>query len=227
MNLFYLEVKMSNIVHDYIEEYIRELIPEDLGIIKELEDYAKNNDVPIIQKEVAKLLSIIIKSHGIKNILEVGAAIGYSSIVMANAAGDCGITTIERNDEMYDKACENIKKAKLDDKIKIIKGEALEVLKGLNGTYDMIFLDAAKGHYIHFLPECMRLLKTGGLLISDNVLFRGMIATNDLVKRRKITIVKRLRKYLSAISNMPELETVVLPVGDGLAISLKVTEVKK
>ncbi|KRQ86863.1 putative O-methyltransferase [Caloramator mitchellensis] len=217
---------MSNIVHDYIEEYIRELIPGNTGLIKELEEYAAANDVPIVHKEVVKLMSILIKSHDINNILEVGAAIGYSSIVMANA-GASRIITIERDDEMYNKAIENIRNANLTDKINVIKGDALEELKKLEGKYDMIFLDAAKGHYIHFLPECLRLLKQGGLLISDNVLFRGMIATNDLVKRRKITIVKRLRKYLTTISNMPELETVVLPIGDGLAISLKVAEVKK
>ncbi|SEF81375.1 Predicted O-methyltransferase YrrM [Caloramator fervidus] len=212
---------MSAIVYDYIEEYIRNLIPESKGILKELEEYAKNNKVPIIHKEVGQLLRILIRLHGIKNILEVGTAIGYSSILMADAAGDCKIVTIERDEDMVNKAVDNIRKANMEDKIQVLKGDALEVLKSLEGSFDLIFLDAAKGHYIHFLPECLRLLKKGGLLISDNVLFRGMIATNDLVKRRKITIVKRLRKYLSDISNNPVLETVVLPLGDGVAITLK------
>jgi len=216
-----LEGKMSAIVYDYIEEYIRNLIPESKGILKELEEYAKNNKVPIIHKEVGQLLRILIRLHGIKNILEVGTAIGYSSILMADAAGDCKIVTIERDEDMVNKAVDNIRKANMEDKIQVLKGDALEVLKSLEGSFDLIFLDAAKGHYIHFLPECLRLLKKGGLLISDNVLFRGMIATNDLVKRRKITIVKRLRKYLSDISNNPVLETVVLPLGDGVAITLK------
>ncbi|MDK2937616.1 MAG: hypothetical protein PWP62_2624, partial [Eubacteriaceae bacterium] len=100
-------------------------------------------------------------------------------------------------------------------------GDAQEVVKELSEPYDMIFLDGAKGHYIHLLPDCLRLLKPGGLIISDNVLFKGMIATNELVIRRKITIVKRMRRYLQEISNHPALLTSILPLGDGLAISLK------
>ncbi|CCJ34622.1 O-methyltransferase [Caloramator australicus] len=216
---------MSSIVHDYVEDYIRGLIQQKDEILLELEDYAAKNSVPIIHKEVGQLLKILIKGNDVKNILEVGTAIGYSAILMAKACEDCKITSIERDETMLNKAMENINKANLNNRIKIIFGEAGEVLPNLEGKFDLIFLDAAKGHYIHFLPDCLRLLKDGGMLISDNVLFRGMIATNELVKRRKITIVKRLRRYLDAISNHPNLETVVLPIGDGLAISLKIKEV--
>jgi predicted O-methyltransferase YrrM len=168
---------------------------------------------------------VLIKSHNVKRILEVGCAIGYSACLMAQAAGEgCHVTTIERDDEMYDKAVSNIASMGLDKNITVLKGDALELLDTVEGEYDMIFLDAAKGHYDHFLPNCMRVLKKGGIIVGDNVLFRGMVASKELVIRRKITIVKRMRKYLQHISNMNQLETVVLPIGDGVAFSCKVEE---
>lgn len=219
---------MSNISHDYIEKYIRELLPDRHGKIKEMEQYAHENNVPIIHPEVAQFLRVVIKSHRIKSILEVGTAIGYSASVMAEAAGnDCHVVTIEREDKAYEIAAKNIEEIGFENNINIIKGDAMEVLESIEGQFDMIFLDAAKGHYDHFLPLCMNHLKANGLLISDNVLFRGMVATNELLIRRKITIVKRMRKYLEHISSIPELETVVMPIGDGLAFSCKVEEEKK
>jgi predicted O-methyltransferase YrrM len=218
---------MSNISHDYIEEYIRELLPQRTGVIKDLEDYAAENNVPIIHPEVAQFLRVLIKSHNVKRILEVGTAIGYSALVMADAAGEmCKIVTLERDDNMYDLALKNIGIMGKENNIEIIKGDALESLKNLEEDvrYDLIFLDAAKGHYDYFLPLCFRALKINGLLVADNVLFRGMVATNKLLIRRKITIVKRMRKYLSHISNIKSLETVVLPIGDGVALSCKLKE---
>ncbi len=216
---------MSNVSYDYIEDYIRGLIPEKTGSLKTMEDYAEENHVPIIHPEVGQFLRVIIKSHKVKRILEVGCAIGYSSCLMAQAAGeDCQITTIERDEEMYEKAVANITAMGLDRNITVLKGDAMELLATIQGEYDMIFLDAAKGHYDHFLPDCMRVLKKGGIIIGDNVLFRGMVASRELVIRRKITIVKRMRKYLQHISNMKQLETVVLPIGDGVAFSCKVEE---
>lgn len=216
---------MSNISHDYIEEYIRSLLPPRIGTIGELEKYAIENNVPIIHPEVAQFLRVLIKSNKVKNILEVGTAIGYSAGIMAEAAGvDSRITTIERDDNMFELAESNIEALKLKENIKILKGDALEVLANIDGSFDLVFLDAAKGHYDAFLPLCLKLLKTGGLLVCDNVLFRGMVASNHLLIRRKITIVKRMRKYLTHISAMPELETVVLPIGDGIAFSTKLEE---
>lgn len=213
---------MSNIAHDYIEDYIRGLIPVRQGHIGVMEEYARENNVPIIHPEVAQYLRVLIKSNNIKSILEVGTAIGFSASVMVDAAGEgARLVSIERDENMHSKAKENIALMDFEDKITLIKGDAMEELEKLQGSFDMIFLDAAKGHYDHFLPLCLRLLRPGGLLISDNVLFRGMIATNELLIRRKITIVKRMRKYLQHISNMPELETVVLPIGDGIAMSCK------
>lgn len=213
---------MSNIAHDYIEDYIRGLIPEKQGHIKSMEEYAIQNNVPIIHPEVGQFLKVLIKSHGVKRILEVGTAIGYSAGLMAEAAGpDCKIVTIERDEEMKALAMENIQILGLGNNIELVFGDAIEVLENIKGEFDMVFLDAAKGHYDHFLPMCLQHLKINGLLVCDNVLFRGMVATNKLLIRRKITIVKRMRKYLTHISSMKELETVVLPIGDGIALSCK------
>lgn len=217
---------MSNIAHDYIEEYIRNLIPKRDGPIAQMEQYAKDNNVPIVEPEVAQFLKILIKTKNIKTILEVGTAIGYSSSIMAEAAAQgAHIVTIERDDAMYQLAAGNIKKAGYENNIKIIKADALEVLPEINEKFDMVFIDAAKGHYEHFLPYCLKALNLNGLIVADNVLFRGMVATNKLLIRRKITIVKRMRKYLDTISNMKELETVVLPISDGIALSVKTMEV--
>lgn len=218
---------MSNIAHDYIEEYIRQLIPEKPLNIKELEKYASENNVPIIHPEVAQFLTVLIKACGAKRILEVGTAIGYSSIVMAQAAGEgCEIITIEKSDEMCERALNNIREFGYEEKIEVVKGDAMDVLNNIQGSFDMVFLDAAKGHYDHFLPMCLEHLKVKGILVSDNALFRGMVANNNLLIRRKITIVKRMRKYLKHISSMDELETSLLPLGDGVALSCKIKEVE-
>ena len=211
---------MSGITYDYMEDYIRGLIPESEGRIKELEDFAKENGVPIAQKETIKFLEFMVSMKKPLRILELGTAIGYSAILMYEAAGtNPHITTIERNEEMIKQATLNIKAFNLDDKIKIESGDCLEVLEKLEEPYDLIFMDAGKGHYNHFLPHCLRLLKEDGIIIADNVLFRGMVASDDLVKRRKITIVKRMRKYLDMVSEDKSLVTSVIPMGDGIAIT--------
>ena len=211
------------ICYDYINEYIRKTIKENSGILKEIEEYAALNNIPIVQPEVAKLLSIVARILKPERILEIGTAVGYSAILLAYALKPCGVLdTIEKDEEVFKIAQANIEKAGLKNIINIINGDALDVLKCLDKKYDMIFLDAAKGQYCEFLPECIRMLKRGGILFSDNVLYRGMVASDELVKRRKRTIVKRLREYLKTICSIPELETSVIPVGDGVAVSLKV-----
>ncbi|MCC5911481.1 MAG: O-methyltransferase [Clostridiaceae bacterium] len=213
---------MSNITEKYVEEYIRELLPPQGGLLAELENFAVENHVPIIHKEVAALLKVITKSSNSKKILEIGTAIGYSSILLATAAGKDGhVTTIERNDKMIENALINIEKAKLINSIKVIQGDAQEVLGFLQGKYDLIFLDGAKGHYKEMLKNCIDLLKDGGVLISDNILFKGMVANDDLVHRRQRTIVNRMRDYLQYICNHSVLDTTIIPIGDGVAISYK------
>lgn len=198
------------------------------GLLRELEQYAAEHHVPIVTPEVAQLLIVLGKMLRPERILEIGTAIGYSSILLAGVLADGGrIDTIERQEEMLIKAHENIKKAGLEHTISIIAGDAQDVLKCLDKKYDMIFLDAAKGQYPEFLPECLRMLKGGGLLVSDNVLYKGMVADEELVVRRKKTIVHRLRSYLESLCSDPSLDTSILQVGDGVALSYKRLETER
>ncbi len=211
---------MSGVTFDYMEEYLRGLIPNRDKDLLELEKFAIENRVPIIQKETAKFLEFMISMKEPNNILELGTAIGYSSILMSKTLNNtCKITTIERDEKMINLAKENIKSFGLEDNIEIKEGECLEILEKLDNKYDLIFMDAGKGHYNHFLPHCLRLLSDKGVIIADNVLFRGMVASDDLVKRRKITIVKRMRTYLDIVSNDKNLITTVIPMGDGIALT--------
>lgn len=210
----------DSVNYEYIIRYLRDLLPKKEGLLGELEDFAKEYSVPISQPETMRLLEVLIRIGRIKSVLEVGCAIGYSAICMINAGCE-KIDTIELSADAARVAKENFKKAGMEDKINLHFGDAKDVLPQMEGEYDMIFMDAAKAQYQEFFPNCMRLLKTGGVLVSDNVLYKGMTATDELVVRRKITIVKRLRKYLEMISSIPELETTILPIGDGVAISYK------
>lgn len=205
-----------------VNDYIRNILGESEGLLKELELYAKEHGVPIVTPETAHLLTVLGKLIKPKRILEIGTAIGYSSILLAKTLAAGGrMDTIERQEKMLLKARENIKKADLDGVVNVIAGDASEVLGCLDKQYDLIFLDAAKGQYPEFLPECLRMLKPGGLLVSDNVLYKGMIASDELVVRRKKTIVTRMRTYLELLCNDAGLDTSILPVGDGVALSYK------
>lgn len=210
----------DSVNYEYIIRYLRDLLPKKEGLLGELEDFAKEYSVPISQPETMRLLEVLIRIGRIKSVLEVGCAIGYSAISMINAGCE-KIDTIELSADAARVAKENFKKAEMEDKITLHFGDAKDVLPQMEGEYDMIFMDAAKAQYQEFFPNCMRLLRSGGVLVSDNVLYKGMTATDELVVRRKITIVKRLRKYLEMISSIPELETTILPIGDGVAISYK------
>ena len=210
----------DSINYEYIIRYLRDLLPKRGGLQGEMEAFAKEYEVPISQPETMKLLEVLIRLGRIQSVLEVGCAIGYSAICMAEAGCE-RIDTVEISPDAARVARKNFEKAELKERITLYEGDAKEVLPTLKGEYDMIFMDAAKAQYQEFFPHCMRLLKSGGLLVSDNVLYKGMTATDELVQRRKITIVKRLRNYLSMISSMPELETTVIPIGDGVALSYK------
>lgn len=214
---------LSNINLPFIEEYIRGILPANKGVLREIEIYADKNHIPIVHKEVGVLLQIITKSVNVKKVLEIGTAIAYSTLLFSEAMGEDGyITTIERNEKMISLAKENIKKAGKTKNIQLIEGDATIVLKQLKDKYDLIFLDGAKGHYKYFLDESMNLLNSGGIFVSDNILYKGMIATDKLVVRRKKTIVNRMREYLRYICNHPQLDTSIIPIGDGLAISYKI-----
>lgn len=213
---------MSGITYDYMEQYIRSLIPDNEGILGELEIYAKENSVPIIQKEVGKFLQLMINIKNPSKILELGTAIGYSAILMSMSSDSHSkITTIEKDENMVKIARNNIDKYCFKNKIDVISGECLEVLKKLDEKYDLIFMDAGKGHYNHFLPYCLKLLNEDGIIIADNALFRGMVASKELLVRRKITIVKRMKSFLETVSSDKKLIISVIPMGDGIAVITK------
>ena len=217
-----VEYDKDAIVYPYITSFLRNEIPERQGILKELEEYAAKNSVPIVQPETAKLLEALMCIKRPGRILEVGCAIGYSAILMAQyMAEDGSISTVEWDADMTELARKNIEKAGLSDRITVINNDAKEVLPRLTGEYDVIFLDGPKAHYIYMLNDCIRLLKKGGILISDNILYKGMVADDEHVIRRKITIVKRLRRFISAQMQRAELETVILPLGDGVTVAVK------
>lgn len=210
---------MSNVTYDYMEQYIKGLIPVHEGILWELESYAEENKVPIIHKEVANFLELIINLKKPKRILELGTAIGYSSILMAKSCDLIEkIDTIERNEDMIYLAKENISKSGFAEKIEVLCGDCLQVLESLEEKYDLIFVDAGKGHYNDFHPQCLRLLNGGGIIVADNVLYKGMVASQDLVVRRKITIVKRMKKYIDMITKDKNLISTIIPMGDGIAV---------
>ena len=217
-----VEYEKDPIVYPYITQYLRKEIPQKEGLLGELVDYATEHSVPIVQPETAQLLEVLCAMKKPKRILEVGCAIGFSAILMAQYLDEGGtITTLEWDADMAEIARKNIEKAGLSDVINVIHNDAKEVIPTLNAEYDIIFLDGPKAHYIYMLNDCIRLLKKGGLLISDNVLYKGMTADDNLVIRRKITIVKRLRRFISLQMQRKDLKTVVLPLGDGVTVGVK------
>lgn len=218
---------MSEINYDYIAQYIRAIRPESQGILKEIELKLANNEEswPIIKPEVASFLQFLLSIQKPCKILEIGTAVGYSSILMSQFLQVGGkIITIERFDLMQKQAKSNIKKANLQDTIIMLEGNAADILPTLeDGDFDFIFMDCAKGQYINFLPHCIRLLKDDGILVTDNVLHKGAVAKSKyLVPRRQRTTHTRLREFLYEINNHPQLISAVLPFGDGLAVSHKI-----
>lgn len=211
---------MSGITYDYMDKYIKDIITEHDGILKELEIYADANHIPIVQKEIAKFLELIVSIKKPTKILELGTAIAYSAILMELSSNmSCRIDTIERDENMYKLAKQNIENYGFSDRINILKGECMDVLQKVDDKYDIIFIDAGKGHYGDFFVECLRLLKEDGIIIADNTLFRGMVASDDLVVRRKITIVKRMREYLEMVCDGEKYITSVIPMGDGISVT--------
>lgn len=203
--------------------YIRSLDRGENEQIRAIEQEARADNIPIIRKETAGLLKVLLRMKKPQRILEVGAAVGFSSILMSEYAGeDCHITTIEKFEPRIIKAKENIKKTGNEKRITLLEGDALAILRGLEPSYDFIFMDAAKAQYIHFFPEVMRLLCVGGVLVSDNVLQDGdIVQSRYAVTRRNRTIHSRMREYLWELTHNDRLETTVLPVGDGVTISIR------
>lgn len=191
--------------------------------LNEIEKEAKETNVPIIRTQVQSLLKLLLAMRKPATILEVGCAIGFSALLMSEyGPEDCHITTIEKYEKRIPVARENFRRAGKEERITLLEGDAAEILQKMTGAYDMIFMDAAKGQYIHFLPDVLRLLAPGGILLSDNVLQDGdILESRFAVTRRNRTIHSRMRAYLYELKHHPQLETVILPVGDGVTLSVK------
>lgn len=203
--------------------YINSLEMGGPSYLNELEAYAVQNQVPIIRKEMQSFMRTLLVMNKPKRILEVGTAIGFSALWISEyMPKDAHITTIEKYEKRIPIARENFKKYGKEDQITLLEGDASDILCKLEGPFDLIFMDAAKGQYIHFLPEVLRLLPKGGVLLSDNVLQDGAIIESKFaVTRRDRTIHKRMREYLYTLKNHEQLETSILTLGDGVALSVK------
>lgn len=211
------------IVDERMTIFIDSMDPGNTEFLNQLERYSKETNVPIIRPSMQSLLKLLLQMKQPKKILEVGCAIGFSALLMSEyGPRDCHITTIEKYEKRIPVAKENFKKAGKEKQITLLEGDAMEILPELDGPFDFIFMDAAKGQYIHFLQDILRLLSPGGILISDNVLQDGeIIESRFAVTRRNRTIHSRMREYLYTLKNHPLLVTSILPVGDGVTISVK------
>ncbi len=211
------------IVDERMVTYIHSLEGSESDIIETIEQEALDTFVPIIRKETQSFLKVLLMMKKPLRVLEVGTAVGFSAILMSEYMPEEGhITTIENYEKRIPIARENFKRAGKEDKITLIQGDALEVMKELEGPFDFIFMDAAKGQYIHYLPEALRLLEIGGVLMSDNVLQDGdIIESRFAVERRNRTIHSRMREYLYELKHHEQLQTSILPLGDGVALSIK------
>ena len=214
---------MNYVTDDTMNAYLRSVQPMYDGVLGEIQKEAIAAEVPIVPPEVARLLSVLLTMQKPKNILEIGTAVAFSAGLMCRYLPEEGtVTTIDRYEVMLKDARVNIKRMDLEDKIKILEGDAADILPTLEGPYDVIFMDAAKGQYIHWLPDILRLLSANGVLFSDNVLQDGdIIESRFAVERRNRTIHARMREYLYTLTHMSELQTSVVPIGDGVALSVK------
>ncbi len=211
------------IVNERMAAYINSLDAGNPAYLEQIERKAREASIPIIRRETQSFLRMALAMGQPRSVLEVGTAVGFSALFMCEyAPPDCPITTIENYEPRIAAARKNFRKYRREDRIHLLEGDAGQWLSRLTGPYDWIFMDAAKGQYIHWLPDVLRLLASGGVLLSDNVLQEGEIAESRfLVERRDRTIHKRMREYLYALTHHPQLWTCVLPLGDGLAVSVK------
>ncbi|TQS74639.1 O-methyltransferase [Ornithinibacillus gellani] len=211
-------------MNEELQDYLSHLIPETPGWAVELETQAKADHVPIMDCLSMQLVMQLIRLHQPRRILEVGTAIGYSALRMLEANPNASIVTIELDNARYQQAVQNIKKLKKDSQIKVIHGDALEIIPALataGEVFDCIFIDAAKGQYQRFFEAADPMLASGGMLISDNVLFRGYVANPELENKRFKTVIQRLRAYNKQLFNHSAYTSTIIPIGDGVAISYK------
>ena len=211
------------IVDERIVTFLNSMETENSEILEQIEKEALADRVPIIRKETQSFLKVLLTLKKPMSILEIGTAVGFSALLMSEyAPKDCKITTIEKFEKRIPIARNNFAWGKKEEQIQLLKGDALEIMKELKGSYDFIFMDAAKAQYIHYLPEAVRLLNQEGILLTDNVLQDGdVMESRFAVERRNRTIHARMREFLYEIKHHEELETSILPLGDGVALSVK------
>lgn len=216
------------IVDERMVTFLNSMETSEEALLEQIEQEAVDTFVPIIRKETQSFLKVMLAMKKPMRILEIGTAIGFSALLMhAYAPKGCHITTIENYEKRIPIAKANFGRAEKESEITLLEGDALEVMKGLQGTFDFIFMDAAKGQYIYYLPEAIRLLTEGGILISDNVLQEGdIIESRFAVERRNRTIHSRMRQYLYELKHNKHLLTSIIPLGDGVAVSVKGEEEK-
>ncbi len=215
---------MKNVItEERISTFINSFDTGNTPFLNDLEQFALKTNVPVIRPQMQSFLKLLLAIKQPKQILEVGTAIGFSALLMSEyGPRDCMITTIEKYEKRIPVAKENFKRAGKEDQILLLEGDAAQILKELKGFYDFVFMDAAKGQYIHFLPEILRLMPKGGLLISDNVLQDGdVMESRFAVTRRDRTIHSRMREYLYELKHNEALLTDIQPIGDGVTVSVK------
>ena len=211
------------IIDERTSTFIDSLDTGNAPWLDEIEKNALETRVPVIRKSTQSLLKFLLALLKPKNILEVGTAIGFSALLMSEYGPEgCHVTTIEKYEKRIPVARDNFLRYGKEERITLLEGEAAEILRNLDGSFDMVFMDAAKGQYIHFLPEVLRLLAPGGILLSDNVLQDGdVIESRFAVTRRNRTIPARMREYLYLLTHTEGLKTVILPVGDGVTLTTR------
>ena len=191
------------------------------NLIMEMEEYAKDNNVPIIEKESIAYIMKLIKKQNIKNILEIGSAIGYSTILMASVDPAITITTIERDEARYMECLKNVKKANMEDKINVVYQDALDI-NLVDVNYDLIFIDAAKGQYTNFFEKFKYFLKPGGIIITDNLKFHGYVGNKESIDSKNLRqLVGKIENYIDFLKNNDEFDTEFIDIGDGLSISVR------
>ena len=211
------------IVDERFSTYVASLEAPEEPLLERIEAEALAARVPIIRKEIQSFLKTLLVMHKPRKVLEIGTAVGFSALLMSAYLPEGGhITTIENYEKRIPIARENFRQAGKEGVISLIQGDALAVMKELTEAYDLIFMDAAKGQYIHYLPEAVRLLAPGGVLVSDNVLQGGdVLESRFAVERRDRTIHSRMREYLYELKHHDQLQTSILPLGDGVALSVR------
>lgn len=205
-----------NINYNHIVDYLNNIYIDEDFI--ELRNYGIENNIPIMKLETKEFLKTLISISKPKNILEIGTAIGYSSLLFSKYS-NANITTIEKSKDISEIAKSNF--SKYNKKINLINMDAKKALNNFNQGFDFVFIDANKSQYEYYFNESLKLLNENGLIVCDNILFRGEITNDDLINRRHITMVKNLRKFLSHITNLDDYVTSIIPIGDGISLTTR------